>query len=130
MTPSPPTGAPARSLSRTAYEIESQGELWSRYLPRDDPGTNFVGGVYTLPWIRTVQDIASLDNTTGLAVNALATSILGRARSDSALLQESTNLYARALRRTNRALQDPDQAQSDAVLACCKVLAMSVRPEI
>lgn len=48
----------------------------------------------------------------------------GRARSDRALLREGTRVYAETLRETNKALQDPLKAQSDAVLASCKVLAM------
>ena len=113
-----------RSLSRTAFELDSDAEFWARYLPRDDSRTVYVGGVTTIPWLKTLRDIAAFDNTTRVALNAVALTILGRSRSDPTILQESTRLYARALAGTNRALQDVGTAQSDAVLACCKILAM------
>ena len=74
--------------------------------------------------MRTVRDIAAFDNTMKIALNALALTILGRSRTDSALLRESTKLYSKALGATNKALADPTKAQSDAVLACCKILAL------
>lgn len=123
-SPSPPTGSQEQSLSRTAFEINAEGEFWTNYYPRDDPETKYIAGMQTVPWTRTLRDIAAFDPTTRLALNALSTNIVGRSRSDSALLQESTRLYAEALRETNRALQDPVRAQSDAMLACCKILSM------
>ena len=77
-----------------------------------------------MPWARSVQDLASLDETVRLAVNACALATLGRASLDTGLLQQGTRLYARALSETNRALQDPVKAQGDAVLACCQILSM------
>lgn len=123
-TNTPPNGPEHRSLSRTAFEIDSDAEFWTLYYPKDDPQTVYISGRYTAPWAKTLQDIAAFDATVRYALSAVATSIVGRTRSDSAVLQESTRLYAKALRDTNLALQDPIRAQSDAVLACCKLLSM------
>ena len=123
-TPTPPTGPEEKSLARSAFEIGSEDEFWTHYYPRDDPRTVYIAGIRTAPWTKTLRDIAALDATARAALNAISTNILGRTRSDNALLQESTRLYAIALRDTNRALQDPIKAQSDAVLACCKILSM------
>ena len=71
-----------------------------------------------------LRDMVAFDATSRTALNAITTNIVGRTRSDPALLQESTRLYAKALHDTNRALQDPKQVQSDAVLTCCKILSM------
>ena len=120
----PSGGFEQRSLNRTAFEVGTDGELFELYLPREDPDTVYIGGVYTTPWMQTLRDIAAFDGTARIALNALALTVLGRARSDPALLQESTRQYAKALRDTNNALQDNVKAQSDAVLACCKILAL------
>lgn len=76
-TPTPLSGPQERSLNRTTFEIDSQGELWARYLPKDSTRTVYVGGVYTVPWVRTLRDIAAFDSTTRIALNALATTIIG-----------------------------------------------------
>jgi hypothetical protein len=117
-------GSGERSLSRTAFEIDSEGEFWTHYYPRDDPQTPYVAGIYTARWTRTLRDMAAFDATARTALNAISMNIVGRTRSDPALIQESTRLYAKALHDTNRALQDPTQVQSDAVLTCCKILSM------
>lgn len=117
-------GSGARSLSRTAFEIDSEGHFWTSYYPQDDPRTPYVAGIYTARWTRTLRDVAALDPTARAALNALSMNIVGRTRSDPALIQESTRLYARALHDTNRALQNQSRVKSDAVLTCCKILSM------
>ena len=123
-TATPPTGPEERSLARSAFEVGSEDEFWMHYHPQDDPLTIYVAGIHTAPWTKTLRSIAAFDTTAKTALSAISMNIVGRTRSDNALLQESTRLYARALRDTNRALQDPIKAQGDAVLACCKILSM------
>lgn len=75
-------------------------------------------------WIRTLLDLADLDANVKTAFDAVALAIVGHSRSVRSLLEESARQYGRALSATNRALQDVTTAQSDAVLGCCKLLAM------
>ena len=120
----PPTGPEEQSLSRTAFETGANGDFWTLYLPKDDPRTVGAGGVYAAPWARTVQDLSRFDDTVRAGLNACAMTTLAHVRSDQALLQSGIRLYLKALYETNRALQDPIRAQSDAVLASCNILAM------
>ncbi|KAK3722504.1 hypothetical protein LTR37_002496 [Vermiconidia calcicola] len=119
-----PSGSQQHSLNRTAFEVDSEAVFLNRYLPQDEVGTVYIGGITTAPWTQTVLDLAKFDDTSRIALDALALTILGHAQSDQALLQESTRLYGKALRETNTLLQDPIKAQSDAVLGCCKTLAL------
>lgn len=121
---SPPTSSPERSLGQTAADIGTDGAFWTIYLPPDISSESGVGGIYSAPWFKVIQDMARLDKTVRTGLNACALTTIGRTSSDAALLQEGTRLYASALSQTNRALRDPTKAQSDAVLASCKVLAM------
>ena len=123
---SPPTGTPERSLGQTALQIGLEEDFWFNFLPQQAPPGSIVGGVADVLWANTIRDLATLDETTKFALNACALTMKGRVVSDPALLQEGTKLYAKALRETNKALQDPVRAQSDAVLASCKLLSMWV----
>ena len=111
-----------RPLDRTAFEAGSVGHFWDRYVPSDT--AQGVGGVYAGYWIKTIQDLAIFDETANIALQATALTALGRQNSDAALLRDGTRLYARALHETNKALQDAERAQSDAILASCKLLSM------
>ena len=119
-----PQGSQERSLSRTSFEINSISHFWSIFLPADGPQIRSVPGVPTALWARTLQDLSEFDETVRLALTACALATHGRDTSDPMVQQEATKFYGRALRETNRALQDPVTAQSDAVLASCKALSM------
>ena len=79
--PAVPHGSSERSLSRTAFEVDSQDEFWRFYYPRDDAQTLYVGGIYTAPWIRTLRDIAAFDATSRVALQAISLNVVGRTRS-------------------------------------------------
>ena len=113
-----------RSLVRTTLEIESHTYFWTTFTPKDDLVTSAFAGVFTAPWIGTVRDLARFDETVSMALNACAFSLRGRLLLDYGLLQEGTRFYAKALSETNKNLQVSTKAQSDAILACCKLLAM------
>ena len=59
-------------------------------------------------------------------MNALAFAGLGWMQNDYSLVQRGLRLYTKALQQTNRVLQDPHSsaAQSDAVLASCRILSL------
>ncbi|KAK5170216.1 uncharacterized protein LTR77_004802 [Saxophila tyrrhenica] len=120
----PPQGPSQRSLSRTAWETQWAGQFWTHFLPQEDPSTVFVGNVRIVPWMGAVMDMAAKDATARMALNAVAFTIIGRAKSDQSLVRESTRLYSVAIRETSRALQDVNKARSDEILACCKILAL------
>ena len=110
------------SLAITAYKVGSVANFWDQFLPKD--GAREIGGVYAGLWVKTVRDLAAFDEITDLSLTACAVSALGCSNADYALLQSGTGFYAKALRATNKALQDPVRAQSDAVLASCKLLSL------
>jgi hypothetical protein len=95
-------------------------------MPRDPSETVYIGGVQTVPWVTDILKTASTDPATGIALNAVALTIVGRNNSDAASLREATRLYAVALSEVNRALQDVTKARSDEVLACCTILGTCV----
>lgn len=57
-------------------------------------------------------------------MSACAYTTLGRVNEDEGMVQRGTQLYARALAETNRALRDPVRVTSDETLACCRVLGL------
>lgn len=126
-TPTPsrsiPGGDSERHLRRTGFEIETLADFWERFLPREDPDTVYVGGVYPVPWSKTFLELSDTDESVKLALQACALVLRSRATADPQFQQSAIRLYADALGRTNKALQDPETAQSDSVLAACRALA-------
>jgi hypothetical protein len=120
-------GTPAaQSLNRTAYQSRAIADFMSLYMPRDPPLSMYIGGVKTAPWMQSLLDLAGTDEVVKASMDALALTVAGRAFSDRVRLREGTRLYASALRDVNRRLQDATTAQTDAVLASCKLLALYV----
>ncbi|KAF2725785.1 hypothetical protein K431DRAFT_208076, partial [Polychaeton citri CBS 116435] len=122
---SPPSLLPPhlrRSLERSAVESQTSEIFWAAYLPRND-GLLRVDGIKTVIWDETLQGLAETDATVKLALQSVAFTALGRSMEDEAMLRQGSQLYGRALVETNRALQQPDRAQSDAMLATIKFLS-------
>ncbi len=113
-----------RSLDRTAIEAGAIATFWTAWQPQDGPRTIYIGGVRTNPYIATLIDLADREPTVHTAVKAVAFAANGRLQGDVALLRTGTQMYTRALSELNLQLQDPVEAQSDAVLACCRLLSM------
>lgn len=110
-------------LTRPAYEVSYVAKFWEAFLPKDNGAS--VGGVRAGYWVGSVQDLATFNqDVTGAALLAVSTQALGCLSGDPTMLRNGTQLYAKALRKTNQALQDPNGAQSNAVLAACKLLSM------
>lgn len=119
------TGTAQKSLYRTERELQIEDVFWTVYLPEEDSALDgSVGGVRAAPWIPTVRVLAEGCKDLRTAVRACAFAGLGWLQTDHMLVQYAGQLYARALRDTNRALRDPGQSQSDNVLACCRVLGL------
>lgn len=118
-----PTGELERHLRRTAFELEILTEFWDCFLPREDPDTVHVGGVYPAPWSHTFLELSNRDDRVKLALQACALLVRSRATGDQQFRRSSIRLYAEALGRTNQALRDSDAAKSDGVLAACRALA-------
>ena len=112
-----------RHLRRTDFETEALADFWERFLPREDPNTVYVGGVYPVPWSKTFLELSDSDESVKLAMQACALVLRSRATTDQRLRQMAIRFYGQALGRTNKALQDPTTAQSDEVLAACRALA-------
>ena len=108
-----------RSLSRTALQLQTDDAFWSYCLPRDrlQTGHRRVGGLVPAAGLDTIRELAAFHEPARLALNACAFMCLGRVRDDQVLTQQGAQLYARALRATNLALQNLNAAQSDGVLA-------------
>lgn len=117
------TGTAERHLRRTGFEVETLADFWERFLPREDPETVYVGGVYPTPWSKTFLELSDSDESVKLALQACALVLRSRATSDPHFRHMAIKLYAEALGRTNKALQAPETAQSDSVLAACRALA-------
>ena len=120
-----PNDSLIRSLESTGFHIGSLGEFWEEYMPHEPTGVTYIGEIRTIPWMHTLREMSNIDPTVHTAFNAVAFTVLGRSRSDHRLLQEGTVHYARALRQTNKALQDPQTAQSDTVLEGTRTSASS-----
>lgn len=118
-----PTSASERSLRRADFENATISEFWDRFLPQEDPDTVFVGGVYTAPRRKTFAELSSSDESVKLALQACSLILRSRATADPQYRHQAIRFYAQALGRTNRALQNPETAQSDSVLAACRALA-------
>lgn len=117
-----PSGNAERHLRRTGFEIENLADFWERFLPREDPDVVYVGGVYPAPWSKTFLELSDHDEGVKLALQACALLVRSRATEDPQFRNSAIRLYAEALGRTNKALQDRETAQSDSVLAACRML--------
>ena len=113
------------SLKATDVNLQVDAEFWRIYLPNEDPLLDgSIDGVLAAPWIPTVRALAQEDGNVRIAINAIAYAGLGWMKENSSLIQHSLRLYAQALRETNTLLQDPMTVQTDAALACCRVLSL------
>lgn len=72
------TGDSERHLQRTAFEVETLADFWERYLPREEPDTIYVGGVYAAPWSGTLLELSNNDESVKLALQACALVVRSR----------------------------------------------------
>jgi hypothetical protein len=99
--------------------------FWTNYLPQEDPSLDgSIGGILSAPWIRSVRQLADTDPDVRNALQACALAGLGWMKDDRALVMRAAWFYAKALKQTNIALQDPVAALGDSVLACCRLLVL------
>lgn len=113
------------SLARTSLILQADDRFWTNYLPREDAVLDgSIGGVLSASWIPAVRNLAQRHADVRLAIQACVFAGLGWMSKDPGLVIRATGFYAQALRQTNLALQDPVNACSDAVLACCRLLSL------
>ena len=95
--------------------------FWSIYLP--------ISGerdlVTAAPWAHSHAMQTSVIGEPSLrtALSACALMCLGRLQPNDKLIAQGRQLYAEALRETNRALQDNSKALTNSTLACCRALS-------
>ena len=125
-TQSPLLAGPSqRSLLASDMDMQVDAGFWGIYLPKENPVLDgSIDNVRSAPWIPTVRVLAENSGIVRTAICAVAYAGLGWMHEDSAFVQHGLSLYAQALRETNRSLQDPIEAQSDAVLASCRILSL------
>ena len=113
------------SLTASNVDLQVDAGFWSIYFPEEDPMLDgSIDDVRSAPWIPTVRALAEEDGNLRTAIRAVAYAGLGWMQEDSSFVQHALRLYAEALRETNRSLQDPIEAQTDAVLASCRILSL------
>lgn len=123
-TPPLASGSQSQSLVRSAFEQQIIGEFWTEFLPKDDIRSRSLAYLDAAPWVEVAQSLATQDTTVRFALDAVAFASLGRIRLDENLQERGIELYGRALRETNRGLQQPTRAQSDGLLAACRLLGL------
>ena len=99
--------------------------FWEAYLPSSEsPHDTAFTHTVIATWIPTVRYLATVDHTTRLALDSCILMALGRMQGNLDSVQHGVAMYCQALTETNRALQLPATAQTDATLATCALLAM------
>ncbi|KAK4953345.1 hypothetical protein LTR10_009054 [Elasticomyces elasticus] len=127
-TPKPPfaLASPSQSsLAETDHDLQTVAAFWSIYLPHEDPALDgSIGGVLSAPWIPAVRNLAQTDSVLRTALEACAFTGFGWVIDNRAFVRRGLLLYGQALKRTNEALRDANEVQTDATLACCRVLSL------
>ncbi|KAK3643228.1 hypothetical protein LTR56_010376 [Elasticomyces elasticus] len=127
-TPKPPfaLASPSQSsLAETDHDLQTVAAFWSIYLPHEDPALDgSIGGVLSAPWIPAVRSLAQTDSVLRTALEACAFTGFGWVIDNRAFVRRGLLLYGQALKRTNEALRDANEVQTDATLACCRVLSL------
>ena len=99
--------------------------FWEAYLPSSEsPHDTAFTHTVIATWIPTVRYLATVDRTTRLALDSCILMALGRMQNNADSVHNGVAMYCQALTETNRALQLPATAQTDAMLATCALLAM------
>ena len=113
------------SLVATDSALQINEEFWNIYFPTEDVALDgSIGGVHSAPWIPAIRTLAQQDARLRNALHAVAFAGVGWMQNDYDFVQQARKSYALALRSVNLALQDPESAQDDAVLASVRVLGM------
>lgn len=110
------------TVSHAAYDEQTFALFWDIYLPKYPLGPTGSLGVPVSLWTKIVTTLYPNDIALRTALLAIAVDCIGRQFDDRLYTEKGIGLYGKALRETNRALQDPRRAHSDEVLAACRLL--------
>jgi hypothetical protein len=114
---------PSFLLADRRQQLETT--FWEAYLPSSEsPHDTAFTHTVIATWIPTIRYLATVDRTTRLALDSCILMALGRMQGNPDSVQHGVAMYCQALTETNRALQLPATAQTDAILATCALLAM------
>jgi hypothetical protein len=104
-------------LARSAFEKKSVGMFWESYLPFGEAFTARSMLYTAAPGTNSYYELYGKDEALRLSLLAVSLGAVGNVRHDNSLSEASMDMYGEALREMSAALQDPQRAHTDAVLA-------------
>ncbi|KAL1626316.1 hypothetical protein SLS56_006984 [Neofusicoccum ribis] len=112
------------ALARSALESKSLGLFWEAYFPGGKPFTSADARFTTGSWLTTLDASYQREAALKHALFAVSLGTLGRRQGDIQMMTQGLAFHGRALRDMARAVQSPERAWRDELLAAAKLMSI------